>query len=77
MRDMDLDNFISNYSRPGWVEQGTAALEVRPDDDLMSVRVPTPALLLLYCFTAALLLLYCFTAALLLLYWHRRSRSPP
>ena len=37
MRDMDLDNFISNYSRPGWVEQGTAALEVRPDDDLMSV----------------------------------------
>jgi hypothetical protein len=56
MRDMDLDNFISNYSRPGWVEQGTAALEVRPDDDLMSVRVPTPALPLLYC---------CFTAALL------------
>mmetsp|Transcript_96433 Transcript_96433/g.141028 ORF Transcript_96433/g.141028 Transcript_96433/m.141028 type:complete len:331 (-) Transcript_96433:37-1029(-) len=36
MRDMDLDHFISNYSRPPWGEQ-QASLEVRPDDDLMSV----------------------------------------
>ena len=36
MRDMDLDHFISNYSRPPWGEQ-LASLELRPDDDLMSV----------------------------------------
>eukprot|EP00802_Teleaulax_amphioxeia_P007299 Tamp_07305.p1 GENE.Tamp_07305~~Tamp_07305.p1 ORF type:complete len:329 (+),score=52.63 Tamp_07305:309-1295(+) len=36
MRDMDLDHFISTYSRPPWGEQ-QSSLEVRPDDDLMSV----------------------------------------